>query len=106
MPMKMGIHYKLIGHRHSAFLDSRIRRNDGGMFFPRNASVVALCKSEQDDDIWVNSALSSPLPPIPASIKQAALLIEGTIFLFGAALRAAPNKKIVPGLSNANHASG
>jgi len=36
MPMKMGIHYKLIGYRHSAFLDSRIRGNDGGMFFPRN----------------------------------------------------------------------
>jgi len=33
MPMKMGIHCKSIGHSHSAFLDSRIRGNDGGMFF-------------------------------------------------------------------------
>jgi len=36
MPMKMGIHYKPIGHSYSAFLDSRLRGNDGGMFFPRN----------------------------------------------------------------------
>jgi len=35
MPMKMDIFYKLIGYRHSAFLDSRTRGNDGGMFFPR-----------------------------------------------------------------------
>jgi len=30
MPMKMGIHHKLIGQGHSAFLDSPIRGNDGG----------------------------------------------------------------------------
>ena len=35
MPMKMGIHCKPIGHSHSASLDSRVRGNDGGMFFPR-----------------------------------------------------------------------
>jgi len=35
MPMKMGIHCKPIGHSHSAFLDSRVRGNDGGMFFSR-----------------------------------------------------------------------
>ena len=31
MPMKMGAHCKLIGHSHSASLDSRVRRNDGGL---------------------------------------------------------------------------
>ena len=35
MPMKMGIHCNPIGHGHSASLDSRVRGNDGGMFFPR-----------------------------------------------------------------------
>ena len=33
MPMKMGIHCKPIGHRHSASLDSRVRGNDGVRFF-------------------------------------------------------------------------
>jgi hypothetical protein len=35
MPMKMGIHCKPIGHSHSASRHSRVRGNDGGMFFPR-----------------------------------------------------------------------
>jgi len=35
MPMKMGIHRKLLGYRHSTFLDSRLRGNDGGIFFSR-----------------------------------------------------------------------
>jgi len=35
MPMKMGIHYKLIGYKHSAFLDSRMRGNDGVCSFPK-----------------------------------------------------------------------
>jgi len=35
MPMKMGIHRKPIGRGYFAFLDSRIRGNDGGMFFLR-----------------------------------------------------------------------
>jgi len=35
MPIFMGIHHKPMGHNHSAFLDSRIGGNDGGMFFPR-----------------------------------------------------------------------
>jgi len=35
MPMKMGIHRKPIGHGCSAFLDSRLRRNEGGMLFSR-----------------------------------------------------------------------
>jgi len=34
MPMNMGIHRKPIGHSRLAFLDSRLRGNDGGMFFP------------------------------------------------------------------------
>jgi len=29
MPIKGGIHCKPIGHSHAAFLDSRIRGNDG-----------------------------------------------------------------------------
>jgi len=33
MPMKMGIHCQPIGYSHSPFLDSRVRGNDGGMFF-------------------------------------------------------------------------
>ena len=40
MPMKMGIHCKPIGHRHSASLDSRVRGNDGGMFFPRKRLIL------------------------------------------------------------------
>ena len=39
MPMKMGIHCKPIGHSHSASLDSRVRGNDGGMFFPRKRLI-------------------------------------------------------------------
>ena len=35
MPISMGIHCRPIGHRHSASLDSHVRGNDGGMFFPR-----------------------------------------------------------------------
>ena len=35
MPMNMGIHCKPIGHSHSTSLDSRVRGNDGGIFFPR-----------------------------------------------------------------------
>ena len=35
MPIFMGIHCNPIGHGHSASLDSRVRGNDGGMFFPR-----------------------------------------------------------------------
>jgi hypothetical protein len=35
MPIFMGIHCKPIGHSHSASLDSRVRGNDGGMFFSR-----------------------------------------------------------------------
>jgi len=37
MPMKMGIHFKPIGHSHSASLDSRVRGNDGVCSFPENA---------------------------------------------------------------------
>jgi len=46
MPMKMGIHRKPIGHSRLAFLDSRLRGNDGGFCpvprtgvysFPKNA---------------------------------------------------------------------
>jgi len=37
MPMKMGIHCKLIWHSHSAFLDSRVRGNDGVCSSPENA---------------------------------------------------------------------
>jgi len=33
MPMKMSIHRKPMGRDYLAFLDSRIRGNDGGMFF-------------------------------------------------------------------------
>jgi len=29
MPMKMGIHHKPMGHGRLAFLDSRLRGNDG-----------------------------------------------------------------------------
>jgi len=36
MPMKRGIHCKPIEHSHSAFLDSRVRGNDGGIFFSRD----------------------------------------------------------------------
>ena len=44
MPMKMGIHCKPIDHSHSASLDSRVRRNDGGIFFPRKRlSPQPLC---------------------------------------------------------------
>ena len=46
MPMKMGIHCKPIGHRHSASLDSRIRGNDGGMFFPRKRLRHLLTKTD------------------------------------------------------------
>jgi len=35
MPMKMGIHQKPLGQSHSTRLDSRLRGNDGGLFFPR-----------------------------------------------------------------------
>jgi len=35
MPMNVGIHRKPIGRGYLAFLDSRIRGNDGGMFFLR-----------------------------------------------------------------------
>jgi len=35
MPMNMGIHREPMAHAQSAFLDSRLRGNDGGMFFPR-----------------------------------------------------------------------
>jgi len=34
--MNMGIHRKPIGYDHSVFLDSRIGRNDGSIFFPKN----------------------------------------------------------------------
>jgi len=37
MPMNMGIHRKPMGQGHSAFLDSRIRGNDGVDSFPENA---------------------------------------------------------------------
>ena len=42
MPMKMGIHCKPIGHSHSASLDSRVRENNGGMFFPRKRLRVPM----------------------------------------------------------------
>jgi len=35
MPMNMGIHRKPIGHIPSVFLDSRLRGNDGGIFFSK-----------------------------------------------------------------------
>jgi len=35
MPMNMGIHHKPIGCGCLAFLDSRLRGNDGGMFLRR-----------------------------------------------------------------------
>jgi len=35
MPMNMGIHRKPAGDDPSVFLDSRLRGNDGGIFFPR-----------------------------------------------------------------------
>jgi len=35
MPMKMGIHRKPTGRGDLALLDSRMRGNDGGMFFLR-----------------------------------------------------------------------
>jgi len=35
MPMNMGIHRKPTSLSRLAFLDSRLRGNDGGMFFPR-----------------------------------------------------------------------
>jgi len=44
MPIKMGIHYKLVGHSHSAFLGSHICGNDGGIFFPRKRLEQHLCQ--------------------------------------------------------------
>ena len=48
MPMKMGIHCKPIDHSHSASLDSRVRGNDGDMFFPkkRPRSLVSLSSAQ------------------------------------------------------------
>jgi len=36
MPVNMGIHCEPIGRSHSAFLDSRLRGNDGVSSFPEN----------------------------------------------------------------------
>ncbi|MEO1149066.1 MAG: hypothetical protein AAFY26_26265, partial [Cyanobacteria bacterium J06638_22] len=56
MPMKMGIHFKPIGHGHSTSLDSRVRGNPGGMFFPRKRLRV----------IHEKSYPFSPHPPAPS----------------------------------------
>jgi hypothetical protein len=54
MPMKMGIHCKPIGHGHSTSLDSRVRGNDGGMFFSRKRLISNPVKS------FVAAALQRP----------------------------------------------
>jgi len=41
MPMKMGIHHKPIGHCHSAFLDSRLRGNDGSISFSKKSFICS-----------------------------------------------------------------
>jgi len=43
MPMKMGIHRKPMGRGDLAFLDSRIRGNDGGMFFQKHLEPGCQC---------------------------------------------------------------
>jgi len=50
MPMNMGIHCKPISYNHLVSLDSRIRGNDEGIFFLKNALVVRpfLCKFAQN----------------------------------------------------------
>jgi len=42
MPMKMGIHQEPMGHAQSAFLDSHLRGNDGGMFFPNSVMPMKM----------------------------------------------------------------
>ena len=59
MPMKMGIHCKSIGHSHSASLDSLVRGNDGGMFFPRERLKL--------EGIW---SLFCPLPDVAIMVTK------------------------------------
>ena len=51
MPMEMGIHCKPIGHGHSTSLDSRVRRNDGDMFFPRKRLTERLIYGDEMEDM-------------------------------------------------------
>jgi len=55
MPMKMGIHRQPIARGYSAFLDSRMHGNDGGMFFLRKHLTL------------YPLALPSALCPLPSS---------------------------------------